>query len=47
VIAAVVISASHESFLGIGVSLLLGSIVLFGVSLSVVVGQGLRKEKRN
>jgi O-antigen/teichoic acid export membrane protein len=47
VIAGVVISASHESFLGIGVSLLLGSIVLFGVSLSVVVGQGLRKEKRN
>jgi len=47
VIAGVVISASHESFLGIGVSLLLGSIVLFGVSLSEVVGQGLRKEERN
>jgi O-antigen/teichoic acid export membrane protein len=47
VIAGVVISASHKSFLGIGVSLLLGSIVLFGVSLSEVVGQGLRKEERN
>jgi hypothetical protein len=40
----VAVSAIHDSYIGIGLSLVVGSVVLTGVSVSPAVVKGLRPE---